>query len=97
MFSYHRPNPSLTFTDICTCSTGRDSGLVGGVTENGVTESLTDLVQGGVFGDTATTKIFIMTPATFDLDLNTERFQCRSARQSYERRLPTSLRWFNYY
>ena len=69
MFSYHRPNPSLTFTDICTCSTGRDSGLTGGVTENGVTESLTVLVQGGVFGDTATTKIFIMTPATFDLDL----------------------------
>jgi len=71
LFSYHRPNPSLTFTDICTCSTGRDSGLVGGVTENGVTESLTDLVQGGVFGDTATTKIFIMTPATYNLDLNT--------------------------
>lgn len=71
MFSYHRPNPSLTFTDICTCSTGRGSGLVGGVTENGVTESLTDLVQGGVFGDTATTKIFIMTPATYNLDLNT--------------------------
>lgn len=69
LFSYHRPNPWLTFTDICTCSTGRDSGLTGGVTENGVTESLTVLVQGGVFGDTATTKIFIMTPATLDLDL----------------------------
>jgi hypothetical protein len=70
---YRHPNPSLTFANICPCSTGRQPDQTGGVTEDGVTEALGALVQGGVFGDVATTKIFIMTPATYDLDLDLEK------------------------
>ena len=74
MFLYHRPNPWLTFTDICPCSTGRGGGIPGeDPTEGGVTEPLGTLVQRGIFGDTATTKIFIMTPATYDLDLDPDK------------------------
>ncbi|OBT55283.1 hypothetical protein VE04_04399 [Pseudogymnoascus sp. 24MN13] len=54
-------------------NTGRQPDQTGGVTEDGVTEALGALVQGGVFGDVATTKIFIMTPATYDLDLDLEK------------------------
>lgn len=42
------------------------TGRVGGEAD---TEPLAALVQGGVFGDTAATQIYIMTPATKDLDL----------------------------
>ncbi|EME81801.1 uncharacterized protein MYCFIDRAFT_78767 [Pseudocercospora fijiensis CIRAD86] len=44
-----------------------NNGRAGGEAD---TEPLGALVQGGVFGDTATTKIFIMTPATYSLDLD---------------------------
>ena len=48
----------------CTYRSGRSGS-------EGNTEALRALVQGGVFGNPATTNIFIMTPAIFDLNLNT--------------------------
>ncbi|SMY24124.1 unnamed protein product [Zymoseptoria tritici ST99CH_1A5] len=60
------------------------NGRVGGG-ETG-TEPLGSLVQRGVFSDSATTKIFIMTPATYDLDLNDGSIEGKPAVPEREQR-----------
>lgn len=52
-------------SNICMYSTGRSEEI-----SAGESEALVDLAEAGVFGDVDTTKIFIMTPATLDLDLD---------------------------
>lgn len=77
-------NASSTLSRHATDIQSRSNGRVGGG-ETG-TEPLGSLVQRGVFSDSATTKIFIMTPATYDLDLNDGSIEGKPAVPEREQR-----------